>query len=107
MPATITPDALRPLLKAFDFGNLFTQRLGWERHQAAPLTVTDGNETYTLNAIAHKRGLVAYVCGPGPDGKVPAAAVRRRIDRAVGRTTVEHLIVFTDAARTRQVWQWV
>src|SRR3954467_11524936 len=107
MPATVTPDALRPLLKAFDFRTLFTQKLGWERHQAARLVVQVGAAAYTLEAIAEKRGFVVYVCAPGPNGLIPDPDTCRRIDKEVTKTAFEHLIIFVDGARTTQVWQWV
>ena len=102
-----SPDALRPLLKAFDFKKLFIDRLGWDRHQARPLVISAGAAAYTLEVVAQKRGMVVYVCGPGPEGTIPDALTRREIDKEVTRTAYEHLIIFTDRARTTQVWQWV
>src|SRR5207237_452737 len=32
---------------------------------------------------------------------------RRRIEQEVTKSVQEHVIVFTDAAQTAQVWQWV
>ena len=32
---------------------------------------------------------------------------RRKIQREVARSVHEHLIVYTDAAETTQIWQWV
>ena len=102
----VTAETLRPLLQAFDFRKLFVQVLGWERHQAALLSVPVGGHTFTLEAVAHKRGFVAFICAPGPSDTVPDADVRRRIDREVTQAAAEHLVVFTDG-RSRQVWQWV
>ena len=39
--------------------------------------------------------------------KLPDSAHRRRIEREVAKAAHEHLVIFTDAARTLQVWQWV
>ncbi len=104
---TANADDLRRLLKAFDFTALFIQRLGWDRPPVRPLVVPLDGTDYTLHSIAHKRGMVVYTCAPGPDGGIPDAPTRRRIDKEVTKTAHEHILVFTDAAHTTQVWQWV
>jgi hypothetical protein len=104
---TANADDLRRLLKAFDFTALFIQRLGWDRPPVRPLVVPIDGTDYTLHPIAHKRGMVVYTCSPGADGGIPDAPTRRRIDKEVTKTAHEHILVFTDAARTTQVWQWV
>ena len=44
-----------------EFQDLFTQALGWDNHsQTLPVVVEE--TTYTLTAIAHKRGMVVYEC---------------------------------------------
>ena len=37
----------------------------------------------------------------------PDSDARRKIESEVAKRTFEHLIVFTEEARTRQLWQWV
>ena len=51
--------------------------------------------------------MVVYLCAPGRGGAIPDPADRRRIDKEATKTAYEHLIIFADAARTIQVWQWV
>jgi hypothetical protein len=104
---TVNPDEIRRLLKSFEFKKLFVERLGWDRLPVRPLIVPADGAEYTLEAVAHKRGMTTYLCSPGPDGAVPDAATRRRIDKEVTKSAYEHIIVFADAARTTQVWQWV
>src|SRR6266511_1519849 len=99
------PDVLRPLLKKFDFKALFNQ-LGWEHHLHT-LHVAVDNDSYTLDAVAHKRGMAIYVCRPGPTGALPDSGVRRRICREVVKVAHEHILIFTDGDKTTQVWQWV
>jgi hypothetical protein len=97
---------VRTLLKAGNFRALFLEELGWERHDAR-LTVQLEGQPWPLQACAHKRGMVAYLC-PAPAGVgLPDYAGRRKIEHQVARSVHEHLIVFTDATRTTQVWQWV
>lgn len=95
----------RPLLQSFDFRNLFIEELGWDTHKAT-LDVPLKTGSARLESIAHKRGFVAWHC-PAPAGKFPDSAARRKIEREVAKAAHEHLIVFTDAAKSRQIWQWV
>jgi Eco57I restriction-modification methylase len=96
----------RQYLKDFAFKALFVEELGWERH-AASHDVTVDSESYRLAAFAHKRGLAVFVCEPGPDGRIPEYATRRKIDRQVTKLVHEHVIVFVDSCKTTQVWEWV
>ena len=93
-------------LRDFNFRQLFIEGLGWD-HPPAPAEIIVDGQPYTLPAIAHKRGMVAFQFS-APDGeRLPAYALRRKIEQQITRTAHEHLIIFTDAARTTQIWQWV
>ena len=96
----------RQLLKQFDFRNLFLQELGWDNHKAALEIPIDG-KTHQLIAVAQKRGMVAYQCATPAGESLPEYAVRRKIEQQVAKAAHEHLIIFTDAALTTQIWQWV
>ncbi len=96
----------RQCLKDFNLKTLFVEELGWEHH-AASHQVTLDSRPYRLSAIAHKRGFAAFICEPGADGRIPDYATRRKIDRQVTKSAHEHLIVFVDADKTTQIWQWV
>ena len=95
----------RPLLQNFDFRSLFIDELGWDTYKAA-LDIPLKSGSARLESIAHKRGFVAWHC-PSPAGKFPDSTARRKIEREVAKAAHEHLIVFTDAGKTRQIWQWV
>ncbi len=105
MPVNV--EQARHHLREFDFTRLLVGDLGWNHHQALPLAVPIESETYTLNAVAEKCGLVVYVCNPGPDGEIPLYPTRRKIERQVTKSAFEHMVIFTDAARASLVWQWV
>ena len=105
MPVSI--EELRPHLQAFDFPRLFVEGLGWDHYQAEPLALpVDGHE-YALKPVAEKAQFAVFECAPGPDGAIPEYPARRKIERQVTKRTFEHLIIFVDATRTQQVWQWV
>lgn len=93
-------------LKSFDFTALFTQELGWDWHTANREILLAG-QSVKLTALAQKRGMVAYQC-PTPSGApLPEYSVRRKIEQQVAKIAHEHLIIFSDAAQTTQIWQWV
>ena len=104
---TTNAEQLRPYLQAFDFNNLFVSGLGWNHYRAAPLQIAIDGFTYELKPVAEKAGFAVFVCGPDADGAVASYPVRRRIEHQVVRRAFEHLIIFTDARRTTQIWQWV
>lgn len=102
-----TVEELRPYLQAFDLTGLFVDGLGWDHYRAAPVTVSADGHAYALAAVAEKRGFAVFACAPDADGGIPPYPVRRRIEAEVAKRVFEHLIVYADAARAQQVWQWV
>lgn len=92
-----------PLLRDFAFRKLFVEELGWDnpssRHdQRMPI----GNVVFALSPVAEKRGVRIFQCP-----EIPDRAVRQQIEREVTKSVFEHLIIFTDDSKTRQIWQWV
>lgn len=95
----------RKLLGQFEFAKLFIEELGWDRH-AADLSVPSAGTIFALRAVAEKRGMVAWVCQEPAGKQIPDRAMRRKIETQVAKTTLEHLIIFTDAKREEQIWCW-
>lgn len=98
--------SVRKHLKSFAFTDLFVEDLGWDR-KTLSLSVEVAGHTYTLHSTVHKAGLHVFECPPSPGGSIPDYPARRLIERRVAKSFVEHLIIFTDAAKTTQVWQWM
>ncbi len=92
-------------LKEFNFKPLFIELLGWDKHEQHLPVEIDG-KTYKLTAIAHKRGMVAFEC-PYEGAQPPDYPIRRKIDQQVTKNVREHFIIYSDSARTLQIWQWV
>ena len=93
-------------LQDSEFEPLFVEELGWEYHTQA-LTVTVDDTEYALSAIAEKRGMVVFHCTATDEKPMPDYATRRAIQRQVAKSVHEHVIIYTDAAKTTQLWQWV
>jgi methylase of polypeptide subunit release factors len=104
MPLNV--NRIRQLLKEFDFVALFREELGWDTHSAQVEIQFDG-QPQKLQAVAQKRGMVALRCPTPAGGHLPEYSVRRKIEQQVAKAAHEHLIIFTDAAQTTQIWQWV
>ena len=96
----------RNYLRESDFETLMIEELGWEYHTQS-LTVTVDDTEYTLSAIAEKRGMVVFHCAATENAPLPNYATRRKIQRQVAESVHEHVIIYTDAAKTTQLWQWV
>lgn len=93
----------RQLLNEFELKKLFIEELGWDRLSTGFPVTADG-VVYRLLPIAEKRGVQILECSTD---EIPAYALRQKIDRQVRKLAHEHLIIFTDTAKTVQVWQWV
>ena len=107
----INRNQISQLLKDFEFEPLLIEELGWERYSGEVKTEirekgVDESE-YLLTAIAEKRGMAVFQCSARTDGSIPNYATRRKIQREVAKFVHEHLIIYTDAAETTQIWQWV
>jgi hypothetical protein len=102
----LNPSRCRQLLKEFNLRSLFIDELGWDTHNT-PLEIQLDGQPQKLQALAQKRGMVALHCPTPSGGRLPEYGVRRKIEQQVAKAAHEHLIVFTDAAQTTQIWQWV
>ena len=97
----------RQYLKESEFEDLFTQTLGWDNHSQS-LNITVDETAYQLTAIAQKRGMIVFECpATRTDGRIPDYATRRKIHKQVLKSVHEHFIIYTDAEKTTDVWQWV
>ena len=93
-------------LQNLELRELFISDLGWD-HGGENLEVTVTGRTFALEAIAHKRGLVAYRYVANSDDAFPDHPVRQKIERAVAGRVREHLVVYATSDRNTQCWQWV
>ena len=93
---------LRKCLQDFDFRALFRE-LGWDRHPTG-LTVALDGKTFKLQPVAEKRGFQVFECS---SAVIPEHPIRSKVEREVAKSAHEHIIIYTDAEKTAQKWQWV
>ena len=102
----IDRNQVRQLLRDSDFETLWLEELGWDDH-TQKLSVTVDETEYLLTAIAEKHGMAVFRYSASNDRNIPDYDTRRKIQREVVKSAREHLIIFTDAEKTTQIWQWV
>ena len=97
----------RQYLREFRFEDLFIDKLGWDIHTET-LNIPIDETEYVLTAIAHKRGMVVYECPQTTsEDRIPDYATRRKIQRQVAKASHENFIIYTNAEKSMQIWQWV
>jgi hypothetical protein len=95
---------LKEHVQGFDFKGLFNE-LGWDHLRLTSFSLTVENTVFTFQPVAQKRGFQVFeVTTSGRS--LPSHALRMKLERELGKTAYEHLIVFVDEAKTRQLWQW-
>ncbi|MEF9427379.1 MAG: SAM-dependent methyltransferase, partial [Candidatus Mariimomonas ferrooxydans] len=93
-------------LKESDFNSLFIEELGWD-HYNKELEVPIDSKSYTLSAIAEKKGMVTFLCPSLKKERIPDYSTRRKIEKQIAKYVHEHIIIYTDKEKATHVWQWV
>ena len=106
MPESLDRNRVGALLRDCALQRLFVEELGWD-HGGEDRTVTVGGSGFALEALAHKRGLVAYQCVADSTEAFPDHHTRQKIERDLAKAVREHLIVYVSQDRNSQHWQWV
>lgn len=98
---------IQQYLITFDFTTLFIDELGWEYLREAPLLIMCNGQRYLFCPLAEKRGVKVYTCEGDAHGLIPDDVTLRTLEREITKHAYEHILIYTDAAREQQVWQWV
>ena len=106
MPTRLDRNTVRRHLEDFAFRPLFIDELGWD-HGGVDVEAAVAGRTFALQAIAHKRGMVAYLYVADSDAAFLDYPTRQKIEKAVAKTVREHLIVYASHDRNALYWQWV
>lgn len=105
MTINLSKSQFKTYIRSFAFTELFNH-LGWNYLQEEhPVNVDQF--TFHLRSVAEKSGFRIIVIGPDHNGKIPAYQTRLKIDKLITPKFREHLLLFEDAKRQRQLWQWI
>ncbi len=97
---------IRRALQDFELRGLFVEELGWEPHSDRRYVEVEGVH-HELNAVAHKRGMIVYTHVTSAGDEMPDSSIRRKIERQLAKHVLEHFIVYANADKSSQIWQWV
>ena len=102
---SLTKSEFSNYIKHFNFREMFND-MGWNNDKTIQPVVIDNN-TFSLQAVAEKRGFKILLCNPQADGLLPNYATRKKIETKVTKLFQEHLIIYFDSKKTEQIWQFV
>jgi RNA polymerase sigma factor (sigma-70 family) len=97
-------DAIPEYIANGDFRQLFIEELGWDNSHGS-LHVPVNGTVFRLDRIAQKRGIQVFHCRLHKH-YIQARPILRSIERHVAKHAHEHILIYTDNAGRRQVWQW-
>ena len=106
MSINLDRNRVKQHLQSRDLQTLFIEELGWD-YGGTNIAATVADNVYALEAIAHKRGMVAYQYTPTSDDAFPDHPTRQKIERTVTQTVREHIIIYVSHDSNALYWQWV
>ena len=92
-------DVVKKLLRSFEFERLFIE-LGWDHLQVHAIDVAVNHQAHRLEPVAQKRGVQVYVCWAE---RIPGAVLRHTVDTRLARSVHEHLLIFAQSDKSRQI----
>lgn len=101
----LTKKEFSAYIRQFNFRELFND-MGWNNDKTVQPIALE-NLTFSLQGVAEKSGFKILVCSHLEDGSIPDYITRKKIESKVTKLFQEHLIIFSDRAKTEQVWQLV
>ena len=85
---TLSMPRIRHYLRECNLAKLFIEELGWDHH-SAQLTVAVDGHTYTLSAIAEKRGVQIFECQTDAASSIPGYATRRKLETQITKSAYD------------------
>lgn len=98
---------IRNNINSFDFKRLFIEDLGWNNCNLQDIKVEVNEGVFWLHPIAEIAGMPALTIVDENNIAISNFSVRKKIERELSKSYREHIIIYIDAAKTRQIWQWV
>ena len=106
MQAILNRARVRRCLREFDLRSLFIDELGWD-YGGTDVSVVVSEIEYQFEAVAQKRGMVAYQYKLKDHIDFPDHTTRKQIENAISRIVREHLTIYKTNDGESQYWQWI
>ena len=106
MPTALDRKKVRRHLENFDLQALFIEELGFD-YGGVDMEVPVSDSSFSLKAIAHKRGMVVYQHVAASNAAFPDYSTRQKVEKFIAKTVREHVIVYATHDKDIQYWQWV
>ncbi|MFQ5472316.1 MAG: sigma-70 family RNA polymerase sigma factor [Dehalococcoidia bacterium] len=97
-------DAIAQCIRDHDLRRLFIEELGWD-HAPGALDVHVNGSVLRAERVAYKRGVQVFHCTV-ERVEILNRPLLRSIERQIEKHAYEHILVYSDVDRRRQVWQW-
>jgi Eco57I restriction-modification methylase len=102
----LSNNRIKEFVKNADFNELFLE-LGWDNVPSGQkVNIKLKNESFDFKPLKQKRGFVVYLHEVETADKIPDRSTGLKIENKIARISAEHLLIFTDRAKTKQIWQW-
>ncbi|MDD4035521.1 MAG: Eco57I restriction-modification methylase domain-containing protein [Candidatus Cloacimonetes bacterium] len=92
------------LVREFKFKELFN-RMGWDRASGS-FALEHKDQSYNISIICDKSGFKVLQCCAPSGSPIPSKIERMSLQSKLKRRFYEHLLIFTDDARQKQIWQY-
>lgn len=102
----MTKEYFGECVKAFRFKEIFNY-FGWDNDRIVLPPIGVEEKVYQLKSIAQKSGFRVIECLSGNEEPIPTRSIRNRIESLVSQMSHDHIIIYTDSVRQKQVWQFV
>ena len=97
----------RRLLDAFDFHTLFIELFGWQQPTSDRVEHLEvENARFERKRIAQMAEVPIFEL-TSADGEIPSGELRAKIHKEIAEgVSLENLLIFVNANRTRSLWFW-
>jgi hypothetical protein len=102
MNTAISKQAFTDLVRGFHFKELFNQ-MGWD-NTSGTMNLPVENIAYRIETISEKKGFKVLQCKSPIGYPIPDANLRIKINAQLKKLHYEHLLIFTDESRKKQIW---
>jgi hypothetical protein len=103
---SLSNSKIREHIRNFNFKPLFVE-LGWD---ALPgnqsFSVQFDNTNFQFQTLTQKSGFQVFLHVAESGDQVPDRQTGLKLENKLTPLAAEHLVIFTDKQKTRQVWQW-